>query len=126
MFDILHRCVTVQDDPDRISDNLKARIAAVDTDRPFSPALVDNYSRRHDYLRISLTERCNLRCFYCMPEDGIALSPKSHVLSDDEVIRLATLFVQSGVTKIRLTGGEPTIRKGIVDLVGECILQSDK
>jgi cyclic pyranopterin phosphate synthase len=61
-----------------------------------------------------------------MPEEGIALSPKSHVLSDDEVIRLATLFVQSGVTKIRLTGGEPTIRKGIVDLVGECILQSDK
>jgi molybdenum cofactor biosynthesis enzyme MoaA len=58
-----------------------------------------------------------------MPEEGIELSPKSNILSDDEVIRLATLFVQSGVTKIRLTGGEPTIRKGIIDLVGaQCCL----
>jgi molybdenum cofactor biosynthesis enzyme MoaA len=54
-----------------------------------------------------------------MPEEGIELSPKSHVMTDEEVIRLATLFVQSGVKKIRLTGGEPTIRKGIVDLVGK-------
>jgi molybdenum cofactor biosynthesis enzyme MoaA len=96
----------------------QARIAAIEAARPFSPALVDTYARRHDYLRISLTERCNLRCFYCMPEEGIELSPKSHILSDDEVIRLATLFVKSGVTKIRLTGGEPTIRKNIVGLVG--------
>jgi molybdenum cofactor biosynthesis enzyme MoaA len=57
--------------------------------------------------------------FYCMPSDGIELSPKEHILTDDEVIRLATLFVRSGVTKIRLTGGEPTIRKNIVDIVGE-------
>lgn len=54
-----------------------------------------------------------------MPEEGIELSPKASILSDDEIIRLATLFVKSGVTKIRLTGGEPTIRKGIVNLVGE-------
>lgn len=54
-----------------------------------------------------------------MPEDGIELSPKSHILSDDEVVRLATLFVKSGVKKIRLTGGEPTIRKNIVNIVGE-------
>jgi molybdenum cofactor biosynthesis enzyme MoaA len=54
-----------------------------------------------------------------MPEEGIELSAKSHILTNDEVVRLATLFVKSGVTKIRLTGGEPTIRKDIVGLVGE-------
>ncbi|KAG9010536.1 hypothetical protein FRB90_007781, partial [Tulasnella sp. 427] len=79
--------------------------------------LVDNFSRKHDYLRISLTERCNLRCFYCMPEEGIDLSPGTDILTDDEVIRLATLFVRHGVRKIRLTGGEPTIRKDILDIV---------
>lgn len=56
-----------------------------------------------------------------MPAEGIELSPKSHILSDDEVIRLARLFVQNGVTKIRLTGGEPTIRKGLLDIVREFI-----
>ncbi|KAI0718947.1 molybdenum cofactor biosynthesis prote [Cerioporus squamosus] len=76
------------------------------------------HNRQHNYLRISLTERCNLRCFYCMPSEGIELSPPEHILSDDEVIRLATLFVKNGVTKIRLTGGEPTVRKGIVEIVG--------
>ena len=53
-----------------------------------------------------------------MPSEGVELSPPQHILSDDEVIRLATLFVKSGVTKIRLTGGEPTVRKSIVDIVG--------
>lgn len=54
-----------------------------------------------------------------MPSDGVELSPKDHILTDDEVIRLATLFVQHGVTKIRLTGGEPTVRKGITELIGD-------
>lgn len=54
-----------------------------------------------------------------MPSEGIELTPSPHLLSDDEIIRLATLFVRSGVTKIRLTGGEPTVRKGLIDLVGE-------
>lgn len=53
-----------------------------------------------------------------MPSEGIELSPKAHILTDDEIIRLASLFVKSGVTKIRLTGGEPTIRKGIGNLIG--------
>ncbi|KAI0081077.1 molybdenum cofactor biosynthesis prote [Panus rudis PR-1116 ss-1] len=79
--------------------------------------LIDTFLRRHDYLRISLTERCNLRCFYCMPSDGIELSPKAHILTDDEVLRLATLFVKNGVTKIRLTGGEPTVRKGLDGII---------
>ncbi|KAG9002757.1 hypothetical protein FRB93_011359 [Tulasnella sp. JGI-2019a] len=80
--------------------------------------LVDNFRRKHDYLRISLTEKCNLRCFYCMPEEGVELLPTPNILSDNEVIRLAELFVRNGVKKIRLTGGEPTIRKGIVELIG--------
>jgi molybdenum cofactor biosynthesis enzyme MoaA len=56
-----------------------------------------------------------------MPSEGIQLSPRSHILSDDEVLRLATLFVKSGVNKIRLTGGEPTVRKGLLDIVGKCL-----
>ena len=54
-----------------------------------------------------------------MPEEGIELAPKAHLLSDDEIIRLAEMFVKQGVTKIRLTGGEPTVRKGVVELVGK-------
>lgn len=59
-----------------------------------------------------------------MPEEGVELSPKEHILTDDEVIRLATLFVKSGVTKIRLTGGEPTVRKGMIDLMGTHLIQT--
>ncbi|EJD03785.1 molybdenum cofactor biosynthesis prote [Fomitiporia mediterranea MF3/22] len=97
---------------------IKNRIAAVDLAKPEVPALHDSFHRRHDYLRISLTERCNLRCFYCMPSEGTELSPPASILSDDEVVRLASLFVKNGVNKIRLTGGEPTVRKGIIELVG--------
>ncbi|KAJ7751208.1 hypothetical protein DFH07DRAFT_868934 [Mycena maculata] len=84
---------------------------------PFSSALVDSFRRRHDYLRISLTERCNLRCFYCMPSEGVELSPNENILTNEEILRLASLFVKSGVTKIRLTGGEPTVRKGISEII---------
>ena len=85
--------------------------------KPFSDFLTDNYSRQHDYLRISVTERCNLRCTYCMPEEGVPLSPPSHLLTSPEISYLSALFVSQGVTKIRLTGGEPTIRKDIVPLM---------
>ncbi|CAI5980675.1 unnamed protein product [Closterium sp. NIES-65] len=78
--------------------------------------LTDSFGRQHSYLRISLTERCNLRCSYCMPAEGVELTPKEHLLSTDEVIRLAAVFVSQGVTKIRLTGGEPTVRRDIVDI----------
>lgn len=78
--------------------------------------LIDSFGRFHNYLRISLTERCNLRCQYCMPAEGIELTPSSELLSNDEIIRLANIFVTSGVDKIRLTGGEPTIRKDIEDI----------
>ncbi|KAG6472954.1 GTP 3',8-cyclase, mitochondrial-like [Zingiber officinale] len=86
------------------------------TYNPLSDMLVDSFGRFHNYLRISLTERCNLRCQYCMPEEGVELTPNSELLSHDEIIQLATLFVTSGVDKIRLTGGEPTIRKDIEEI----------
>ncbi|KAK3804585.1 MAG: hypothetical protein JOS17DRAFT_769518 [Linnemannia elongata] len=95
----------------------QAKIAAIDQERPFSKVLTDNFSRQHTYLRISLTEKCNLRCTYCMPAEGVDLSPKDDILTTPEIIRLARLFVQEGVTKIRLTGGEPTVRKDINELV---------
>ncbi|KAJ9661942.1 hypothetical protein H2198_001694 [Neophaeococcomyces mojaviensis] len=85
--------------------------------RPFSSFLTDNYSRQHNYLRISVTERCNLRCVYCMPEEGIQLSPPEHNLTTPEIVYLSELFVKQGVEKIRLTGGEPTVRKDIVSLM---------
>ncbi|XP_060217816.1 GTP 3',8-cyclase, mitochondrial [Lycium barbarum] len=85
-------------------------------DRPISDMLIDSFGRRHTYLRISLTERCNLRCHYCMPAEGVELTPSPQILSQDEIVRLASLFVSSGVNKIRLTGGEPTIRKDIEEL----------
>ncbi|KAK1288519.1 hypothetical protein QJS10_CPB19g00964 [Acorus calamus] len=78
--------------------------------------LIDSFGRLHTYLRISLTERCNLRCQYCMPAEGVELTPKDHLLSTEEIIRLSSLFVGSGVDKIRLTGGEPTIRKDIEEI----------
>lgn len=85
--------------------------------KPFSSFLTDTHSRQHTYLRISLTEKCNLRCLYCMPEDGVPLSPKSTQLTTPEIVYLASLFVGQGVNKIRLTGGEPTVRKDIVPLM---------
>lgn len=73
--------------------------------------LTDSFGRRHDYLRISLTERCNLRCTYCMPPEGVDLSPKEQYMTSEEIIGIASEFVKMGVRKIRLTGGEPLIRK---------------
>lgn len=75
--------------------------------------LRDSQGRDHTYLRISLTERCNLRCTYCMPANGIPLSPKSHLMTYEEIYKIAKTFVNNGVTKIRLTGGEPLVRKDI-------------
>ncbi|GAA5944088.1 hypothetical protein JCM3775_003897 [Rhodotorula graminis] len=82
-----------------------------------APPLVDSFGRKHDYLRLSLTEKCNLRCTYCMPEQGVPLLPKDDLLTADEIERVARVFVDHGVRKIRLTGGEPTIRRDIVDIV---------
>ncbi|GLI58614.1 hypothetical protein VaNZ11_000348 [Volvox africanus] len=79
--------------------------------------LTDKFSRMHTYLRISLTERCNLRCTYCMPDEGVALTPPQQLLTTQEILKLARIFVEAGVNKIRLTGGEPTLRRDVCELV---------
>ncbi|MDP2401334.1 MAG: radical SAM protein, partial [Actinomycetota bacterium] len=77
----------------------------------------DAFGRRIDYLRISLTDRCNLRCVYCMPEEGVTFKPHTDILSFEEIERFAAIAVSEGIGKIRLTGGEPLVRPGIVDHV---------
>ena len=79
--------------------------------------LTDSFGRKHDYLRISLTERCNLRCFYCMPAEGIPLRDKSHFMTIEEIFQIGKTFANLGVKKIRLTGGEPLIRKGAHEII---------
>ncbi len=79
----------------------------------------DQHNRTHDYLRISLTEKCNLRCFYCMPAEGVELAPRSHLMTYEEVLAIAKVFVELGVKKIRLTGGEPLVRKGVGFIIEE-------
>jgi len=80
--------------------------------------MIDGLGRDIDYLRISLTERCNLRCLYCMPEEGVPLVDHGDVLSFEEMFHLAWLMVEhAGITKIRITGGEPLVRQGVVTAV---------
>lgn len=81
--------------------------------------LTDGFGRKHNYLRISLLEKCNLRCTYCMPADGIALSPKVNLMTAEEIFTIAETFVKSGVDKIRLTGGEPLLRKDFPQIVSK-------
>ncbi|HEU0031619.1 MAG TPA: GTP 3',8-cyclase MoaA [Kofleriaceae bacterium] len=100
-------------------DLLPAR-AGNATGRVSEHPLIDGFARRIRYLRISVTDRCNYRCTYCMPEDlgeHLAFEPRAAVLSFEEIERLVRVFAGLGVRKIRLTGGEPTIRKHVVDLV---------
>ncbi|HTQ63786.1 MAG TPA: GTP 3',8-cyclase MoaA [Puia sp.] len=79
--------------------------------------IVDSFSRVHDYLRISLTDNCNLRCFYCMPEEDYEFTPSSRLMQADEIEKLAKIFVEQGVKKIRLTGGEPLVRKDAAEII---------
>ncbi len=79
--------------------------------------MFDSYNRRINYLRISVTDRCNLRCTYCMPAEGIALMQHKDILSFEEIMEVVDAALALGVDKIRITGGEPLVRKGIVDLV---------
>jgi len=88
--------------------------------RPDTPALVDTFGRVATDLRVSLTDRCNLRCTYCMPAEGLPWLPGDEVLTDAELVRLMRIAVERlGVTDIRLTGGEPMLRPGLEDLVAE-------
>lgn len=143
----------------------------IDGALPFSAFLTDTFGRKHSYLRISLTEKCNLRCEeifsfpslrndlknnsicflistergdqmqylrpcwlflpalhlllgqYCMPEEGVKLTPRGQLLSTTEILTLARLFVQEGVEKIRLTGGEPLIRPDVVEIISKELLR---
>lgn len=79
--------------------------------------IIDSYNRVHDYLRISLTDNCNLRCFYCMPDEEYNFSPPSRLMQPEEIFSLASLFVAEGVKKIRLTGGEPFVRKDAAKII---------
>ena len=80
--------------------------------------MIDSYGRHLHYLRVSLTDACNLRCVYCMPED-IQFRPASTLMQDDEILTLVRVAASLGVNKIRFTGGEPTVRRGVVNLVRE-------
>ena len=84
---------------------------------PETLPLADRYGRVARDLRVSVTDRCNLRCTYCMPAEGLPWLPKPEMLTDDELIRLVGIFVSLGVTQVRLTGGEPLLRRSLVDLV---------
>lgn len=79
--------------------------------------MFDGFNRRINYLRISVTDRCNLRCRYCMPEEGIRLIRHEDILSFDEITEFTRVAVANGISKVRLTGGEPLVRKSIVELV---------
>jgi cyclic pyranopterin phosphate synthase len=79
--------------------------------------MFDRFNRNLNYLRISVTDRCNLRCTYCMPEEGIKLYSHDQILSYDEIAGFTKVAVSNGVTKVRLTGGEPLVRKGVTTLV---------
>jgi len=84
---------------------------------PTTGPLVDSFGRVHTDLRISITDRCNLRCVYCMPEEGMVWVPRSEILSFEEIERVASVAHDLGVDSVRLTGGEPLVRASIVDLV---------
>jgi cyclic pyranopterin phosphate synthase len=83
--------------------------------------LLDSFGRRHDNLRISVTDRCNIRCFYCMPEEGVKFEPREHVLSFEEIERFVRIAAGMGVRKVRLTGGEPLLRKELPKLIEKLI-----
>ena len=79
--------------------------------------MLDRFERNINYLRISVTDRCNLRCRYCMPEEGISLIRHSDILTYDEIAGFTRVAVANGINKVRITGGEPLVRKGVTELV---------
>ena len=83
----------------------------------FTNVLQDRFGRNHNYLRIALTEKCNLRCTYCMPSEGLKLSPNKNLMSSNEIYLIAKAFCKLGVNKIRLTGGEPLVRKELREIL---------
>ena len=89
------------------------------TSNSFVPArpLIDHFQRSISYLRVSVTDRCNLRCVYCMPEQGVPFVPHEEILTLEEMARIIRVAAGMGLRRVRLTGGEPLVRKGVVNLV---------
>ena len=79
--------------------------------------MLDNHHRNVNYLRLSVTDRCNLRCVFCMPEEGIPFMPHREILTYEEMLHLVELCIQQGIRKVRFTGGEPLVRKGFIGFV---------
>ena len=106
----------------KVALRLKPAVApAAGREMPVTGPLVDVFGRVHTDLRLSVTDRCNLRCTYCLAEEGVVFRPRSEILSFEEIARVAAVAKSLGVTSVRLTGGEPLIRKGIVDLVAQVV-----
>jgi GTP 3',8-cyclase len=90
---------------------------AATTTRPLDGPLIDTFGRVADDLRISVTDRCNFRCTYCMPAEGLAWLPRSELLTFEELTRLLGIFVGLGVRSLKVTGGEPTVRADLPNLI---------
>src|ERR1700679_2410929 len=86
-----------------------------------SAGLTDSFGRHHDNLRISVTDRCNIRCFYCMPEENVKFEPREQILTFEEIERFARIAAGLGVRKLRITGGEPLVRKNLATLIHKLI-----
>jgi molybdenum cofactor biosynthesis protein A len=114
----LRKRLAAEPAPRRLSAPAPPPPSAAEEEASPSAPLLDAHGRRHTYLRVSLTERCNLRCTYCMPAEGLpALTPDARLLSTPEVLRVAALLAARGVDKVRLTGGEPTLRPDLAGVV---------
>ncbi|MBE5979535.1 MAG: GTP 3',8-cyclase MoaA [Paenibacillaceae bacterium] len=81
--------------------------------------MIDKWDRKIDYIRISVTDRCNLRCIYCMPEEGVPSLSHKEILTFDEILRLCRCFLKLGIDKVKITGGEPLVRKDVAFLIGQ-------
>lgn len=100
----------------RIRDIARPKVQVLHA-MPVEGPLVDSYARVHNDLRLSVTDRCNFRCIYCMPEEGMVFRERHELLSFDELLRVARIARELGVSSVRLTGGEPLVRRGVVDFV---------
>ena len=81
------------------------------------PTMIDSYNRNINYLRVSVTDRCNLRCIYCMPKEGLSLLGHDDILRYEEMLRIIRIAVREGISKVRITGGEPLVRRGIAEFI---------
>lgn len=97
----------------------KSELTVKSQDIPIPNRLMDRFGRAHTYLRISVTDRCNLRCTYCMPPEGLAWKQRDELLSYEEIMRVARVFVSMGIDKIRITGGEPMVRQNLDVLLSQ-------